>query len=59
MDVIIVTEPVTNSHASNSLAQADTAASIEPLASGPNPPAKAVATATSAATSALDLLTPL
>jgi anti-sigma factor RsiW len=51
MDVIIATEPVTNTHASSSLAHVDAAATIEPLASGPNSrPAKAVVTAKSEAT---------
>ncbi len=54
MDVIIAAEPVTSSHASNSLVQADAAAPAEPFAPESNShPAKAIATATSEATSAL------
>jgi hypothetical protein len=53
MDVIIATEPVTNTRASNSLAQVEEVASLESLATGPSPsPVKAVATATSETTSA-------
>jgi hypothetical protein len=53
MDVINVTEPVTNSRASNSLAQSEDVASLEPRPAGPTPtPVKAVATATSETTSA-------
>ena len=52
MDVIVTTEPVTNSRASNSLVQADMPAPTEPLASKPTPPpVKALATATAEATS--------
>ncbi|MGC8641333.1 MAG: hypothetical protein ACP5XB_15825 [Isosphaeraceae bacterium] len=51
MDVIVTTEPVTHSRASNSLVQAEMPAPIEPLASKPNPPAvKALARATAEAT---------
>jgi hypothetical protein len=53
MDVIIVTEPVTNSRASNSLAQSEDVASLEPPPAGPTlTPVRAVATATSETTSA-------
>ena len=53
MDVIIATEPVTNSHASNSLTQAEAVSSIEPAKSRlSSAPIKAVATATSELTSA-------
>ena len=53
MDVIIATEPVTNSHASNSLTQSEAVSSIEPAKSRlSSAPIKAVATATSELTSA-------